>query len=90
MSETIIYSKPACPSCVQAKKLLDDKNIPYKSVELGTEITPQELFELFESKGLPQPRTAPQVFLQGKYVGGYEALVKYIEDTGFNGTGYTL
>ena len=90
MSETIIYSKPSCPSCVQAKKILDDRKIPYRSVELGTEIQPQELFDLFESKGLPQPRTAPQIFLDGKYIGGYDQLVAYIEDTGYTGTGHTL
>jgi len=90
MSETIIYSKPSCPNCVKAKKLLDDRAVPYRSVELGSEIQPQELFELFESKGLPQPRTAPQIFLQGQYIGGYDQLVTYIEETGFTGTGHTL
>ena len=90
MSETIIYSKPSCPNCVKAKKLLDDREVPYRAVELGTEIQPQELFDLFEAKGLPQPRTAPQIFLDGKYIGGYDQLVTYIEETGFNGTGHTL
>lgn len=90
MSETIVYSKPSCPSCVKAKKLLDDRQIPYEVKDLGVDIQPQELFDLFEAKGLPQPRTAPQIFLDGKYIGGYEQLVAYIEDTGYNGTGHTL
>ena len=46
--------------------------------------------KLFEDKGLPAPRTAPQVFLRGNYVGGYEQLTSYIENTGFNGTGHSL
>ena len=46
-----------------------------------------ELIELFEDKGLPAPRTAPQIFIGGQHVGGYEQLLRYIEDTGFNGTG---
>ena len=90
MSESIIYSKPSCPNCVKAKKLLDDRGVKYTAVELGIEIQPQELFDLFESKGLPQPRTAPQIFLQGQYIGGYDQLVTYIEETGFTGTGHTL
>lgn len=90
MSESIIYSKPSCPNCVKAKKLLDDRGVKYTAIELGTEIQPQELFDLFESKGLPQPRTAPQIFLQGQYIGGYDQLVTYIEETGFTGTGHTL
>ena len=43
--------------------------------------------QLFEDKGLPAPRTAPQIFIGGQHVGGYEQLLRYIEDTGFNGTG---
>ena len=43
--------------------------------------------QLFEDKGLPAPRTAPQIFIGEQHVGGYEQLLKYIEDTGFNGSG---
>lgn len=90
MNQTIIYSKPSCPNCVKAKKLLDDRQVSYTSIEIGVEIQPQELFDLFEAKGLAQPRTAPQIFLQGQYIGGYDQLVTYIEETGFTGTGDTL
>jgi glutaredoxin len=90
MSKTIVYSKPSCPNCVKAKKLLDDRNVVYETKELGVDIQPQELFDLFESKGLPQPRTAPQIFLNGDYIGGYDQLATYIEETGFNGTGHSL
>ena len=31
-----------------------------------------------------------KIFIGDTYIGGYEALVKYIEDTGFNGTGYSV
>ncbi len=90
MSENIVYSKPSCPNCVKAKKLLDDRELTYVVKELGEDIQPQELFDLFEAKGLPQPRTAPQIFLQGTYIGGYDQLTAYLEETGYNGTGHTL
>ena len=45
---------------------------------------------LFEEKGLPAPRTAPQVFIGDQLIGGYEQLVTYIETTGWNGTGESL
>lgn len=86
----IIYSKPACPSCVQAKKLLTERHIPYTEVVLGTDITAEELFTIFDEKQLPRPRTAPQVFLNDKHIGGYEQLVTYVENTGYNGTGYSI
>lgn len=90
MSQSIVYSKPNCPSCVKAKAMLDKLNIQYEVKELGSDIQPQELFDLFESKGLPMPRTAPQIFLRGTYVGGYDQLAEYIESTNFNGTGHSL
>tara|TARA_A100001388_G_scaffold270495_1_gene248052 strand:+ start:2738 stop:3022 length:285 start_codon:yes stop_codon:yes gene_type:complete len=92
MSEesVIIYSKPNCPSCIKAKAQFEKMKVPYTTKNIGTDIQPQELFGIFEQKGLPQPRTAPQIFIGDTYIGGYEALVKYIEDTGFNGTGYSV
>ena len=88
--ETIVYSKVNCPSCVKAKKVLDDLKVPYTVHTLGEDIQPSELMALFEQKGLPAPKTAPQIFLKGDYIGGYDQLLSYIENTGFNGTGHSL
>ena len=84
----IVYSKPSCPSCVNAKRKLKELNVDFEEKTLGVDVTPDELFEIFDAKNLPRPRTAPQIFVNDKHVGGYEALMSYIEDTGFNGTGY--
>jgi glutaredoxin len=90
MQEVVIYSKPHCPSCVKAKAVFDKMNVEYKTYTLGTDIQPSELMALFEEKGLPAPRTAPQVFIGDQHIGGYEQLVSYIETTGWNGTGSSL
>lgn len=90
MQEVVIYSKPHCPSCVKAKAVFDKMNVEYKTFTLGTDIQPSELMALFEEKGLPAPRTAPQVFIGDQHIGGYEQLVSYIETTGWNGTGSSL
>ena len=90
MQEVVIYSKPHCPSCVKAKAVFDKMNVEYKTFTLGTDIQPSELMALFEEKGLPAPRTAPQVFIGDQLIGGYEQLVTYIETTGWNGTGESL
>lgn len=87
--ENIVYSKPSCPSCIKAKTLLDNLNVKYTVKELGKDVSSDELFETFDNLGIPRPRTAPQVFLKGTYVGGYEQLVDYVESTNFNGTGYS-
>jgi glutaredoxin 3 len=88
--DVTIYSKPACPSCVKAKGVLKNMGVAFTEKTIGTDIQPAELFQLFEDKGLPAPRTAPQIFIGEQCVGGYEQLLSYIEDTGFNGTGYAV
>jgi len=88
--DVIIYSKPNCPSCVKAKSLFDKMNVTYEAKNIGSDIQPSELMALFEEKGLPAPRTAPQVFIGDQHIGGYEQLVSYIETTGWNGTGESL
>jgi glutaredoxin len=50
-----------------------------------SDFTREELFEQF-----PTARTFPQIKINEKVVGGYEQLVTYIEETGYNGTGYIL
>jgi glutaredoxin len=38
----------------------------------------------------PNARTVPQIVIGGKKIGGYDQFTKYIDDTGYNGTGYSL
>ena len=83
-STTVVYSKPNCPSCVKAKALLQSKNIPYQERIIGKDIQVETLMKEFEVNGLPMPRTAPQIILHGKYVGGYEQLVEHMEQHGMN------
>jgi ribonucleoside-diphosphate reductase alpha chain len=67
--ETIIYGKDNCPYCSAAKKLLDAKGIAYTYVdlvELGKTAA--------EVTGRPDVRTVPQIYLEGKYVGGFTEL----------------
>ena len=90
LQDVVLYSKPHCPSCVKAKALFDKMEIKYRTLTLGTDIQPSELMALFEEKGLPAPKTAPQVFIGDQLIGGYEQLVSYIEATGWNGTGASL
>jgi|TARA_R110002124_G_scaffold279979_1_gene452927 glutaredoxin 3 len=88
--EVLVYSKPNCPSCLKAKALLDNMHITYKTLTLGTDIQPSEMLESFAQRGLPQPKTAPQIFIGDQLIGGYEALVSYVDNTGWNGTGSSL
>jgi glutaredoxin-related protein len=43
------------------------------------------LFEMF-----PGARTFPQIKVHSESIGGYQELLEYVENTGYNGTGSTL
>lgn len=71
----IIWSKDNCPYCTKAKILLDNRNIPYEERNISKDWTKESLLE-----SIPNARTVPQIFLWGKYIGGYDSLLEYIEN----------
>ncbi len=77
MKEVIVYSKNMCGYCVQAKNWLKNKNIEYK--EINIEEHP-EAREFVISEG---HRTMPQIYVDGKSMGGYNELVK-LDESAFN------
>lgn len=85
MTDVIVYSKPNCPYCVRAKTLLDSYSVSYTEKVVGVDVTREQLLE-----AAPNARTVPQIIINGEAIGGYEQLSSYIENTNFNGTGYTL
>ena len=80
-----IYGKPACPYCEKAKSLCESRKLSYQYYQLDKDFTREELFEQF-----PTARTFPQIKINDQAIGGYEQLVTYIEETGYNGTGHSL
>jgi glutaredoxin len=69
--ETVIYSKPNCPYCTNAKNLFERLNIPYEEKVLGIDFTRDDLLEMF-----PGAKTFPQIIYDGEYVGGFAELAK--------------
>lgn len=67
----IVWSKPQCSYCDQAKQLLKMKGIEFEERLIGAEWTKEQLLE-----AVPQARSVPQIFLDDEYVGGYPELKK--------------
>ena len=76
--KAIVWSKPACPFCVKAKGLLASKNIEYEERNIAK--GPWTVQQLQEA--VPGARTVPQIFVDDKYVGGYNELAKHLENAG--------
>lgn len=75
--EAEIYTKPHCIFCVKAKALLEQKSIFYR--EISAVSARDELFERVTEATGTEPKTVPQIFLDGKYIGGHDALVKHFD-----------
>ena len=77
MKEVIVYSKNMCGYCVQAKNWLKNKGIEYKEINIEEQ---PEAREFVISEG---HRTMPQIYIDGKSIGGYTELVK-LDESAFN------
>jgi glutaredoxin 3 len=72
--KAIVWSKDACPFCVQAKSLLEMKGIEYEERNVQHEWTKEQLLE-----AVPTARTLPQIFLDDNYIGGFTELRKHFQ-----------
>ena len=70
MKNVEIYTGPLCAFCNFAKALLDRKGISYKEIFIGDD--PNKMEEMIKkANGM---RTVPQIFIDGKHIGGSDRL----------------
>jgi glutaredoxin 3 len=70
MAKVEIYTTPFCPYCTRAKRLLDRKSVPFVEVDVWQEPgRRQEMIARADGR-----RTVPQVFIDGRGVGGSDEL----------------
>ncbi len=71
-----LYGKVGCPHCVSAKQALDNAGVAYQYHDVVKE--PRSLYEMLARVkpivGPKTPVTVPQIWLDGRYVGGAEQL----------------
>jgi glutaredoxin 3 len=66
-----IYSTAGCPYCERAKRLLDKKGAPYTEFRIDKERGLRD-----EMISRSQRTTVPQVFIDGKHIGGFDDLAE--------------
>lgn len=71
MKTADLYTWRFCPFCVNARKLLDEKGIEYQEYRIDNDEDKKR--DLLEETGQD---TVPYVFLDGKFIGGYDDLVE--------------
>jgi glutaredoxin 3 len=69
MARVEVYTTPYCGYCRQAKRLLAERGIPFEEIDLGEDDDLRA--QIIERSG---QRTVPQIFIDGRPIGGYEEL----------------
>jgi ribonucleotide reductase alpha subunit len=89
-----IYSKTDCKFCSYSKRLLESKGIAYEEINLDDPDKRSDFFiELNKSSGAVECtedgcqvvgkafKTVPQIFINGKHIGGFAELYSYFKPT---------
>ncbi|WP_370231723.1 glutaredoxin 3 [Cognatishimia sp.] len=71
MKQVEIYTRPLCGFCAAAKSLLDRKSVAYTEVNVWQ--NPDRKPEMVRRSG--GRATFPQIFIDGKHVGGCDDLM---------------
>lgn len=73
-NRTIIYGKSNCPWCVKAIEELQLRGVDFDYIDL------EEIKKTAaEVTGRKDVRTVPQIYIEGRYIGGYEDLMLQLE-----------
>jgi glutaredoxin 3 len=63
----VIYTTSYCPYCTAAKALLRSKNAGFEEIDVTDDPARRS-----EMEKLSERRTVPQIFIDGKPIGGYD------------------
>ncbi len=71
-NKVLLYTKSTCPYCIGAKDLLNKAEVKFKEYAIDKEeegnLMKQALIEI------TQQRTVPNIFINGRHIGGYSDL----------------
>ena len=74
-TRSIVYSKKNCPFCAMAMEELKLRGIAYDKIDL------EEIGKSAAEVTGRKVNTVPQIYIQGQYVGGYEELMAFLNNT---------
>jgi glutaredoxin 3 len=75
-----IYTTPTCPYCAAAKRLLTRKGTTYTEIDVSRD----PAIRTAMTKRAGGRRTVPQIFIDGKHIGGSDDLHDLDDDGGLD------
>lgn len=70
--DVMLFSRPGCPFCARAKKLLGEHDIAYEEIALGKEVTIRSV------RAATGAEKVPQIFIGGTRIGGSDELQAWL------------
>ena len=70
--DVLIFTREGCPFCAKAKSLLTDAGMDYTELKLGDDVPLKAI------RAASGHDSVPQVFIDGRYVGGSDALEQHM------------
>jgi ribonucleoside-diphosphate reductase alpha chain len=77
-ARSIVYGKKNCPYCQMAKDEMTMRGIPFDYIDL------EEVGKTASEVTGRRVGTVPQIYLNGSYIGGYDDLIAYLNNTQSN------
>lgn len=74
--EVVIFTRQYCPFCAKAKKMLQDRGIPFEELVLNRDYTGRGL------RAVSGVDMVPQVFIDGEHIGGSDKLEAWLAQHG--------
>ena len=74
LKDVVIYTKDHCPFCTRVKNYLTAEKVDFKQVRLDDD--PKVYMEL---KKKTNHQTVPQIFVDGKFIGGATDFFSWID-----------
>jgi len=71
-ADIAMFTKPGCPFCAKAKVMLADHGLQYEEIAAGHGVSERSL------RAVTGADTYPQVFVNGRLIGGSEALADWL------------
>lgn len=72
--QAVIYSKPSCIFCIDAKTLLESRGISYEEIDLTGNVDLQQKLQKETNQF-----TVPYIFIDKKFIGGCQDLRKLLD-----------
>ena len=72
--DVTVFSRDGCPFCARAKQMLSNAHIAFEELRLNREFSESTL------RAVSGESSVPQIFINGKLIGGADALESYLDN----------